>query len=263
MPDMCKSAGPSSEPPDKKEEQVTTPLDTWSTSTGLLDDFEFEVTKAWFARSAEYQNGEILILHLEGKTDSPDTPTTTETYPCGRGWESLDGGKTARHESGAPRQFNKATAIGRLIDRCVKDLGMAEVLAGRGQATEAKVWEGLKFHIKREEETFTIKGETRTTNRPLPQAFLGVAGGETTTKDAASGSGGDDKAAKIAAAKAKAAAKNGGGSALEDQLKALAREHPTHEAFVDAAMDLPGVTDDDDLLQRVIDEAGLYAEARS
>lgn len=249
---------------------------TWTTTTGLLDEWTGVVSDAHFKTDAQYQNGEVLILQLDFATEDSEDGTWSETFPCGKGWSTKDGGKNAKHESGAARGFNKATAMGKLIDRCVGELGMMDVLGGRGPATKAEVWVGLNFHFKRETEEYEIRGEKRTSNRALPIEFLGEGEGE--SKPAAKASGTAKKAAsstaaedKVAAAKAKAAAKKaaeaGGGD--EDPIKAaltsLATEHDTHEAFLDAAMEVEGVMDDDDLLASVVDESedGFYSQARS
>lgn len=227
--------------------------DSWTTTSGLLDDYELTITEAWFAKDANYQNGEILIFRIKGTTDSDDTPDIEESYPCGRGWESLDGGKTARHESGKQRGFNKQTAYGQLIDRCV-ELGLGETLRSRGDAWEAKVWPGLRFHIKREEQEFSIKGETRKVSRPLPVAFLGEGG-------ASEGAG----ATSAPAPASNGAATNGTvDKVLQAKLKSAANKAGSSTEFIDLAMEIPGVTDDDELLNRVLDEtaSGLYAELK-
>ena len=229
---------------------------TWETETGLPDDFSFEITDASFTRSAEVKGGEQIYLNLVGDTD---TIGQYELHlPVGPGWDTLDGGKTARHESGnAKKGINNNTDYGKFIDACIKELDLGSVLAPRGEATEAKVWVGLKFHMKQKEFSFPDKqnpGQNVEYYRLLPQAFLGEVGGEEKapakeSKPAGSGSNGatNGAAAKVLLAK----------------VKAEAKKHDTHEAFVDAAMNIDGVADDEDLLTQVIDPDGLYAAARA
>jgi hypothetical protein len=228
---------------------------SWQTTTGLLDDFEYSITDAWFARSAEIKNGEQLVLFLKGDTDNDAEPEFEAHITCGPGWDTHDGGKSASHESRKERGFNKQTNYGQFIDRIV-ELGLADVLQARGKATEAKVWVGLKFHMKQKEFKTQIKGEDITYYRLLPEAFLG---------EVAEGAKSGEVAAPVATGAAtNGAASNGAGAkVLLAKLKAEAKKHDTHEAFVDAAMEIPGVTDDDDLLNQVIDEAAIYAMARA
>ena len=229
---------------------------SWQTTTGLLDDFEYSITDAWFARSAEIKNGEQLVLFLKGDTDNDADPEFEAHITCGPGWDTHDGGKSASHESRKERGFNKQTNYGQFIDRVI-ELGLGDVLQSRGKATEAKVWVGLKFHMKQKEFKTQIKGEDVTYYRLLPEAYLGEV-----AEGAKSG-------VKATETKADAPASNGtasnGSKVLLAKLKAEAKKHDTHEAFVDAAMEINGTTDDDDLLSQVIDDgpAGLYQTARA
>lgn len=228
---------------------------SWQTTTGLLDDFEYSITDAWFARSAEIKNGEQLVLFLKGDTDNDAEPEFEAHITCGPGWDTFDGGKSATHESRKDRGFNKQTNYGQFIDRVI-ELGLGEVLMGRGKATEAKVWVGLKFHMKQKEFKTQIKGEDVTYYRLLPEAYLG---------EVAEGKGKDvPKVGKSESAESNGS--NGAGNkVLLAKLKAEAKKHDTHESFVDAAMEVAGVTDDDDLLGQVVDDgpAGIYATARA
>ena len=227
---------------------------TWETETGLPDDFEFTVTDAAFLKSAEFKNGEILFLNLTGDTD--ELGEHEIRVACGPGWESLDGGKTARHESGNPKKgFNANTHMGLWIDRCVKELDLGSTLGPRGEATDAKVWVGLKFHMKQKQFGFKNNqtGEDVSYSRLLPEAFLGDG----------SGAGASKPAAKAEKAATNGSSNGAAGKVLMAKLTALAKKHDTHEEFVDAAMQLDGVTDDDEILNRVIDESALYASARA
>lgn len=241
---------------------------SWETTDGGigLEAFEGPVVEAWFATNAQYQSGEIPMLHLKVATPDAEDGFETIEFPTGRGWESLDGGKTVqRVDPKTKARFHNSTWMGLFIDRCVRDetdggLGIAKVLAGRGEATEAKVWEGLAFAFERQEHTFGKDKETKEpikASRVMPVKFLGEQAGQAVAGAAPA----EDVAAKIAAAKAKAAGNGGGG--LRDQLVALAKQHDTHAAFVDAAIAVEGVTADDALLAEVVEEGKLYAQARA
>lgn len=224
----------------------------YETETGLPDDFEFAVTDAAFLKSAEVKGGEQLFLQLTGDTD--EYGEYEVRILCGPGWDSLDGGKTARHESGKPKRWNANTHMGLWIDRCIKELDLGKTLSGRGDGNEAKVWVGLKFHMKQKQFGFKNNqtGEDVSYSRLLPEAFLGEVGGEA-------------KAPAKAEKKAEAnGSSNGAGNkVLLAKLKTLAKKHDTHEEFVDAAMELDGVTDDEEILNSVVAEDGLYATARA
>lgn len=229
---------------------------TWQTETGLPDDFEFGIKDAAFLRSAEVKGGEQVFLALTGDTDTMGEYELR--LPCGPGWDTVDGGKTIRHESGnAKKGLNNNTDYGKFIDACVKELDLGGVLGPRGEATEAKVWVGLKFHMKQREFSFPDKqnpGQEIQYYRLLPQAYLGEVGA----------SGGGSASAPAASTPATNGASNGiEAKKLLAKVKAEAKKHDTHEAFVDAAMSIDGVADDDDLLNQVIDPDAIYATARA
>jgi hypothetical protein len=261
---------------------------SWETTSGLLDHQEGVIESAWFATSADYQDGQVLMLNF--KVAAEDGDEYEVSYPCGKGWESTDGGKTAHDEGGKQgRLFHKRSLMGILIDHLVSSedkpgpqilggkpgLGLAETLQKRGEAYEAKTYEGLRFFWEGIELDFGINRETKermTTERTFPTKFLGVGpeGGKVKQKSVAKVVEGDerpaddDKAAKVAAAKAKAASKaNGNGGGLREQLVELAKNTSTHAEFIDQAMDLEGVIDDEDLMAEIVEETALYAEARA
>ena len=131
-------------------------VDLWETSSGLPDDFAFTVTNARFVFDPQYNNGETLLLAWEGEAEGVDLDRPLR-FACGSGWDTPDNGKTAVH----PKQklFNKRSHYGMLIDRCIKELGMGDILRRRGVPTEAKVWVGLRFRLPR------VRGD-----RPLSSA---------------------------------------------------------------------------------------------
>lgn len=230
----------------------------WTTESGLVESYDGTVTRAWFGTDVRYMNGEVLLLNWEIKPDDPsqfshlEDGVIEERFPCGKGWDSNDGGKSATHESGnANKRFHRSSIYGRIIDAVPSMPGLIDVLKDRGTEMEAKVWEGMRFHFARQE--FDYGGEIGKKSRIMPVEFLGEAG---------EGEKPSNGASKVAALKAKAAAANKGNNDLRGQLVELAKNSDTHESFMDAALEVPGVADDDDLLAAVADENGLYAEAR-
>lgn len=224
-------------------------FDPFTAETGLIDDFDFTVESAYFTTDAAYNDGETLLLKLEGSTDNPEAPETTLQYSCGAGWEAADGGKRAVREDGKKRRFNQQSGIWKLVDAAM-EAGATDVLKARGTPMEASMWDGLRFHIKRVE---MGEGQYKTT-RPLPVAFLGVVGeGQASAPSGAAPAG--------APAPAPAASTNGAGmgKVLEVKLKKLARDCATHEDFIVAAFDLDGVDGNAEAERAVVDEAWFLA----
>lgn len=223
----------------------------WQTESGLaLDDADVKILHSQFRYDADYNNGETLLWIPTFEVDGEEKE---QFFPCGKGWEPADKGQSARHESGKPRKFNKNSSYGTWLNSAIACA--ADVLYARGDATNAAVWEGLRFHVESHEESFTIKGELepRTTNRIVATAYLGA----------------DEAEAKPAPKKSeKAAAKsttNGDGelsAPMKAKLKAMAKEHDTHDAFMEAAFGLEGVMGVPAAENAVMDPDGLYAEAR-
>lgn len=212
--------------------------DEWETTSGLLDDFAFTITNAWFATDARYNNGETILLHLEGTTDNPDTPETIISYPVGSGWESNDGGKTVDGKD----KFNKQSWYGRFIDACVKELGLGSTLAKRGNPKAASTWLGLSFQMKEKE--FNYGGEIGVKSRLMPVKFLGEGG---------------------AAPAATAAPVVEIPAELDKTLRDLVAASSDHGAFVAEAMKVPDVSSNADLLSQVVDagDTGLYAKVKA
>lgn len=245
-------------------------FDSWQTVSGLPDDFDFTITGARFRFDPQYNNGETLLLELEGESDSEDLDRPL-LFPCGSGWDTPDNGKTAVH----PRLkgFHKRSHYGMLIERC-RELGIIDLLQKRGAATEAKVWVGLKFHFKRE--VVSYGAEIGEKEKLLPTAFLGEVG------KSKAGAVGTATAAKTAKATAKPAPESqaesetqangdygGAPGELVEQVRKLAKTHKalarakksSFERFQEEALGLDGVTEWPDLVSAIIDEeAGLWAQ---
>lgn len=219
-------------------------FDPFTPETGLIDDFDFTVEESWFTTDAAYNDGETLLLKLEGATDNPEQPDVTVQYSCGNGWEASDGGKVAVREDGKKRRFNQSSGIWKLVEAAM-NAGAGEALRSRGTPMEASMWAGLKFHMKRVEQG---EGQFKTT-RPLPVSFLGEAG--------------EGSSASAAAPTVTPAASNGVGlsKVLEVKLKKLARDSDDHESFIVAAFELDGVDGNADAERAVVDEA-WYASAK-
>lgn len=238
-------------------DQVT--LDeSWETETGLLDDYVGTITRSWFATDARYQDGNVILLHWEIATTDPDHPEVTEKFPVGSGWDSADGGATVAHEKGR-QKFNVQSIYGKIVDRVTKADGVLHdvfpVMKQRGRPTQANIWEGLTFRFKREE--FNYGGEIGTRSRVMPVAFQG--------EGAQAPIPGATAAAAPAAAPAPAAAAVEVDPVAEARLRAAAKEAGSHQAFLDAALEIDGVATNDALMASLVDDtsAGFYATARA
>jgi len=237
-------------------EEVKKYDESWELESGLPDDFDFWITRSEFGYLAEYtdQQGKPLpLLIWYGESDEGfEGPVT---FSLGKGWEpSRDGRTVTNVEKKNKRKFVDTSMMGRLIAR-VKELGALDAVASRGPATDAKVWEGLGFHLKREEFTYSgiLADKGGKTTRLMPVAFLGV-------RDEGKG-----KPAKSSAPKEPEPAETGGiDAALKEKLVQLAQKLD-RPAFQKAAMNIPEVVEDPDLVHQVIDdtEEGFWARARA
>lgn len=215
--------------------------DSWSLDSGLPDDFDFYITNASFGYREEYMNGEVPLLIWQG--ESPDEDVESIIWPCGQGWEVIKGGAEVQHPKRT--RFVKTSMIGKLINRVVNELGFD--MRSRGKATEAKVWKGLGFHMKREEIEYgsgILEDRGGKTIHLMPVAVL-----EKTVKT---------KTRIMAEA---VEAKTESSEIVEKKLALLAKKL-TREEFQKKAMDMAEVVENDDLLAKVLDDSadGFWAQ---
>ena len=124
-------------------------FDPWETSTGLLDNFDFKVDRAWFGE-VEDSDSERLYLFLEGPAvddEDEEYEDHTERYSLGKGWEVIDDGNEVETAS-RNGTFNQSTGIGHFI-LSILALGEeeAEYIKDRGRPTRAKTFKGLRMHM--------------------------------------------------------------------------------------------------------------------
>lgn len=235
--------------------------EAWETESGLLEQYVGTITRSWFATDARYNDGNTMMLHWEIATNDPDIPEVTEKFPIGGGWDSSDGGATVVHEKGK-QKFNNSSIYGKIVKRVNDGDGVLHdvlpVLKQRGRPTQANIWDGLTFEFKREE--FDYGGEIGKKARVMPVKFLGEnaqAPLATATPAAASAP------AASAPAPAPAAASDDVDPVVAAKLRQAARNAGSHQAFLDAAMEIDGVTTNEALLGQVVDDGptGFYAQA--
>lgn len=252
--------------------------------SGLLDNFEFTVTKSWFGTHEKYQGGQVVLLQWEGVTDSLDYPINNVWYSFGTGWISKDGGLTIEHESGNPEKFfQKNSQYNRIIRRCVDDFGLKDLMEDRGDPFHADIWVGLKFLMVAEEQQQIKNRETGQMESPrpkvMPAKFLGVVESNgtgakaatakaTTTATTSTATGSEtpkEKMERLRAEKAAVAASAGAGGelTLRDQvIEALKGHLDDFEAAQTAALAVDGVMENDDLITELMDEEGLFKTVR-
>jgi hypothetical protein len=203
--------------------------------SGLPDDFDAVITRAWFGYKQEYQKGEVplLLLDLEGNDIEP----LNVAFSIGADWKIVDGGRRVEHPKGKKR-FVATSMIGRLIDRVVNQMGIE--MWERGFPTEAEIWTGLAFHWKREEISFgpgILEEKGGKTAHLMPIDYLP-----------------DFKIGEAAAPAVE--------PELETKLTALAKASEDFNTFAKAALKVPGVGDNPKLINSVLDESekGFYAQ---
>jgi hypothetical protein len=229
----------------------------WETTTGFADDFDFVVTGARFGFIKEYMGGTVPLLIWEGH--SPDDDSVTEvSFPIGSGWEVKDNGRRVQHESGK-KKFVRNSIVGHLIRRVVDDLKVESILDG--SPTDAQVWVGLGFHMKREKIVYPgLKKDDKDgveTERLMPVAFLG-------TKESSSARSSGPSTSSPAAHPGTNATNGTTDSPLVKKLRLLAQKLERSE-FQMKALDMPEVMADDAVMAAVLDDGpgGLWATARA
>jgi hypothetical protein len=226
--------------------------DSWSLDSGLPDDFDFYITGASFGYRKEYMDGEVPLLIWEG--ESPDEDVSSIIWPCGAGWEVKKGGAEVEHSKRT--RFVKTSLVGRLIDRVVNELKVD--MRSRGKATEAGVWKGLGFHMRREEIEYgsgILEEKGGKTTHLMPVAVI-----EKPTKGKPKAKAEEVEAKTEVKAETKAKVPD-----LTMKKLAALTKTKSREDWQKLAMDMPEVVENDDLLARVLDDSdtGLYHELKS
>jgi hypothetical protein len=136
-------------------------LGEWETESGLIDDCDIWIEDAYFGTATEVSEGYASRAGeaplLIWRVTSPEHGEFKIGWNLGSGWHIIEGGRSVSHEKDTPtkkKRFVDTSIYGRLLDRCVKVLGLGEKLKARGSPRQASVWKGLGFHMKREELVF-------------------------------------------------------------------------------------------------------------
>lgn len=233
-------------------------MGSWDTreSSGLLDDFDLYVENAHFGYDAQY--GDACLFILEGRSPQGDPENEYQVrqyYSVGSGWEPAKGGAEASHPD--TDEFHASTNYSRFF-RAVLELSetASKTLQDRGYPNTATIWNGLAFHMERQEVDYG--GDFGKRKVLLPTAYLGeedfpgAGGGKATTAKA-----------KAAAAKAKAA-KAGTGGDLRSKVVELASAHDDHDAFLEAMFtEFPEIESEDIYADAVDVNGEIWAEAHA
>lgn len=243
-------------------------------STGLMEDFDFYITKAYFAPDQGYQKGEALLLQLHGIAVSEGEvfPDHREIFSVGADWITTDNMRKIQSTKGA-KGPNKNSMLGRLVLSVVEISG--SLMESRGDITDANVWTGTAWHFHINHIEFG-RG-LNAVDKNFPTAFIGVSPDNWATMNAQTQAPIPTPApmsmpqplipdplaeaqAKVAAIQAQQAAQTNG-LGLNSQLISIAKSSSSFDEFAAAAIDLPGVTSDNDLLVSVMDAepGGFYA----
>lgn len=272
--------------------------EAFKTSSGLLDNYDFWSSEAWFAKDSRFGGGRDPLLHIRGQAIIDGEVVNEEEtllYGCGQGWEINNGGQSVSHPSGKVN-FSNASNLGKLLD-ALGALGdePLDTMAEKGNPGDADVYVGIGVHIERKEYTFRDR-ETKQETKfevPLPVAFLGFAETEEASAPApakaspAAKKAAPAKPAAPAAKKATAPAKKASAPVkkgatkpapepAEDDLRTAVVEYARiydateHAQFVDAVYDaeyFPRVEElqmDEELAAEVLDpDSSLWTEAHS
>lgn len=231
---------------------------SWSTESGLLDDFDFVVEEAWFGADEE-NDDERIFLFLRGAAvdnEGEEHEDHQERYSTGKDWEVVEDGEEVENVAGRTK-FNQNGGIGRLINALVA-LGEdeAKYLQDRGHPTEAATFVGLKMHL-----LSGIVSEWKITEGPdegkMAKWYLNLP----TSLNIKT---------KKKAAKRKPAAKGGASTKLRKSVIEFASEFDEneHDEFVDQVLDdsvfddADNIESDEELHAEVLDpDSKLWATA--
>ena len=224
---------------------------SWELETGLVHDIDAWIANARFGLKEEYASkvaetatkedeGTKGLMFMFDLTDEAGEIIGSQGYSVGSGWVESEDGAEMSH----PKRNNVVMTCqyGKLQSRVVKDLHVN--MQDRGIPTVAAVWDGLGFHWMQEEHD-TVGGDTKT--GLMPTLLL-------VEKDVKA----------VAKPAAKAAAKKttviNEASPLVGKLIPLAA-NLDQKAFVKAALQVDGITDDDALMAEVLDDGdgGFWA----
>lgn len=216
-------------------------INEWELSSGLpLDGMVGTITKATVAPNAKREGAPTVFLTITPDNGGEDVE---QWFSVGKGHDcSRDGDELISDTPGKPRAINNRTTFGVFIASVLNVLGDKAPTELGGSPKLMSTWEGTKWTFG----TVTEKFNDPTTGEPKESSKVVVR--EYHGRDGA-GAAGAAGGAKGAAAKGATADADTPLPGFSDELwakvKELADAHDDFQEFSDAALDLPGVADDD------------------
>lgn len=223
---------------------------------GGYSDFVFTVTDAWFGISEAFEAAKndgsppTIFCHWVGEVEGLEgVPNLTEdgfhpSYALGPDWEIANEGKSVKFVGSGKEQFRKW--YGRLVDEVfefTQDVPAGQhPFDGENHPREAQHWIGTKWFMVDKEYDFGRLGKT---NHLMPTQFYGTA------------------SVAVAPAAAAPAAAPSAANGLRDTVVNLAKSLEPYAEFQKAALAIPGVAQDMELVMEIADESKLYSTARS
>lgn len=227
------------------KERHPVPAEEWETVLGLPDDIDGWITKPYFGPPAEeYEavSGAGALFFKFTLVNAEGEDIANVGYSVGGGWIVQGDGESIEHPLRA--KIVKNAVYGQFIDRVVKTLKVD--MREYGSPRVAASWDGLGFHWM--QESHATVGETKTGAKEatalMPVTYLGEIGEM------------PEKTAAAPAAKAKAE-ETGPRAKLAD----LVGSSEDYKTFQRAALKIPEVAENDELLSEVLDDGpkGFWA----
>lgn len=248
-------------------------FDPWATTTGLLESYTGKIVDAQFGFKPDYQNGQALLLMVDINTGDPEIGEggiVSEQYPVGKGWDTVDGGQTAVHESGQEKNFNNASGIGLLLNSIIDAGGLGVLQATGCTPNQAACWIGGTYVFERKEFSGTMQDKTqRTWHRMLVTDVVADGAVAAAPAPAPAAAAATTPAPATAAPAATGAAPAAAGAdgpelapVLKAKLKAIAAAAETHDAFIEAAFAQVPEVMTDSALEAAVGNAAWWASLK-
>lgn len=250
-------------------------FDPWETSSGFPDFVQVRIENPHFTYDAQIQDGTVCLFAPEGTIlsgDGIDEPTEfTQFYGCGPGWEPAGkGGTRIVREDGKARKFNNNVAYAHLftsLKKAAEAQDMWDALRKKGTPFDASLWSNLTLDLERVALPEFEGKDGKMVKRNVLEVKTIVKMGNTEGKAAKAKEEVDEKATVSSGE----STSNGAAIAaeldpkLKAKLRALAREHDEHKAFVEKAFDIDGVLDNQVAEDAIMDqgEGSIWASVKA
>lgn len=216
--------------------------DAWGTSSGFRSDYNLTVTNSYWTPPTDKNTSWALIW--DGVDEDGDEVEGGVRLNAGEKWGSFDGGETVDHEEGnetkggKPRQFHTNSGVGKLINTFIDQVD-EETLEQLESPRDARVWIGSTWYMEEIDNSFTNRktGEEVKMTKVMPTKLISFGG-----------------VTPIGTSVDKTGDKSSFDPQMVDKLREVAMGSADHGVFMNAALGLPGLTDDDKLVTSIADE---------